>query len=237
VTDMASFPRPPADEVRGGGSVAKVPGGYIAPSQAGGSPSPDVMAALSYGLEMAHCGAMLVSEGAHLQLANRKAIEMLQKRDGISLIRAALVAERPSEMRLLHRLLQEAILSPECGEPRESPFTVERKYAHSCLVVRVAPGPGLECWPAPEQRTALLKVYDHDPGLTVDEHALTSIYGLTRGEAALAAKLVQGKSIETASDELFISAHTARTHLKRIFMKTDTHRQSELILRMLITVL
>jgi DNA-binding CsgD family transcriptional regulator len=36
---------------------------------------------------------------------------------------------------------------------------------------------------------------------------------------------------------LFISPHTARTHLKRIFMKTDTHRQTELVVRMFSAVL
>jgi DNA-binding CsgD family transcriptional regulator len=95
------------------------------------------------------------------------------------------------------------------------------------------PGPGLDCCETNGQRTALLKVYDRDPELVVDEKALVSVYGLTRGEAALAAKVVQGKTIEAASEELCISPHTARTHLKRIFMKTDTHRQPELVIRML----
>ena len=49
--------------------------------------------------------------------------------------------------------------------------------------------------------------------------------------------LRQGKSIEDAAAELFISAHTARTHLKRIFLKTDTHRQPELVVRMMMIVL
>lgn len=127
--------------------------------------------------------------------------------------------------------------SPESGEPKESPFAVERKTARSALIVRVIPGPRLECWSGPEQRTALLRLYDRDLGLVVDERALISLYGLTRGEAALTAKLVQGKSIEEAAEALFISPHTARTHLKRIFMKTDTHRQPELVVRMLLSVL
>ena len=99
------------------------------------------------------------------------------------------------------------------------------------------PGPGLECWQGAEQKTALLKLYDQDLGLVVDERALTSLYGLTRSEAALTTKLIQGKSVEEAAAGLFISPRTARTHLKRIFMKTDTHRQPELVVRMLLTVL
>jgi DNA-binding CsgD family transcriptional regulator len=214
--------------------AAKVPGhqvsdGVVAPR--------DVLVALTYGLDLARYGAMLVADGGLPQLANRTALDILKKNDGIFLAPTGLTAERASDTRLLHKLVQEAIFSPEAGEPQESPFTLERKSARTALIVRIIPGPGLECWQGAEQRTALLKLYDQDLGLVVDERALISLYGLTRSEAALTTKLIQGKSIEEAAAELFVSAHTARTHLKRIFMKTDTHRQPELVVRMLLTVL
>jgi DNA-binding CsgD family transcriptional regulator len=196
----------------------------------------DVLIALTYGLELMQQGALLVAETGQPHIANRAALSILEKKDGISLVRTGLVADRASDMRLLQKLLHEAISSPERGEPKESPFIVERKNAHTSLIVRVIPGPGLECWRDDENRTALLRLYDRDMGLVVDERALVSLYGLTRGEASLAAKLVQGKSIEDAASELFISPHTARTHLKRIFMKTDTHRQPELVVRMFLAV-
>jgi DNA-binding CsgD family transcriptional regulator len=208
------------------------------PSDRHGSAAPrDVLVALTYGLELVRHGAMLMAPSGQPHIANRAAWAILEKKDGISLGRTGLLADRAADTRLLHQLLHEAMLAPESGEPKESPITLERRSAHSSLIVRVIPGPGLECWQAPEQRTALLRLYDRDMGLVVDERALISLYGLTRGESALAGKLVQGKSIEDAADELFISAHTARTHLKRIFMKTDTHRQPELVVRMLLTVL
>lgn len=199
--------------------------------------SQDVVRALTYGLEMVKCGAMLVTEQGQVQLANRNALEILEKKDGLALFRNSLVTERPSATRVLRSALQDAIYHPECGEPEQSPFPLERRSAVDALIVRVMPGPGLDCWESNGQRTALLKLYDRDPDLFVDEKALISIYGLTRGEAALAARLVKGKSIEAAADELFISPHTARTHLKRIFLKTDTHRQPELVLRILFTAL
>jgi DNA-binding CsgD family transcriptional regulator len=192
---------------------------------------------LTYGLELARHGAMLVAEGGRPHLANRAAMTILQKEDGLMLAPSGLVADRASDTRLLHRLLQEAIHSPESGEPKESPFAVARQTANSSLIVRVVPGPGLDCWQGPEHRTALLRLYDRDLGLVVDERALVTLYGLTRGEAALASRLIQGRSIEDAAADLFISTHTARTHLKRIFMKTDTHRQPELVVRMMLTIL
>ncbi len=202
----------------------------------GRATSHDVLVALTYGLELVQHGAMLVASEGQPQAANRKALAILEKKDGIVLAKTGLVADSASDTRLLHKILHEAITYPESGEPKESPFSVQRRIARTSLIVRVVPGPGLACWPDRSSRTALLKLYDRDLGVIVDEHALSSLYGLTKGEAGLATRLVQGKSIEEASADLYISTHTARTHLKRIFMKTDTHRQTELVVRMMFTV-
>jgi len=239
---MASPPLPPASDgfrmIAGNTrSLPKASEVDRVPTSEGTKAPPDVLAALTYGLELAHHGAILVTEGCRPQLANRAALSILQKRDGISLSPSGIVADRAMDTRLLHNLLEKALSSPESGEPRESPIILQRKSANSSLMVRVIPGPGLLCWQEAQQKTALLKLYDPDLGVAVDERALISLYGLTRGEAAFAAKLVQGKTIEEAAGKLFISAHTARTHLKRIFMKTDTHRQPELVMRMLMIVL
>jgi DNA-binding CsgD family transcriptional regulator len=199
--------------------------------------SQDVMIALTYGLDLVRNGAMLVASEGYPQLANRAALAILEKKDGLSLAKTGLVADRASDTHLLRKLLDEAITTPERGEPKGSPITLPRKAAHSALIVRVVPGPGLDCWPGTESRAALMTLYDQDMGLEVDEPVLCKLYGLTRGEAGLAAHLLKGKSIEEAAEALFISPHTARTHLKRIFMKTDTHRQTELVVRIFSSVL
>lgn len=197
----------------------------------------DVMSALTYGLELVRCGAMLVAFEGRPQLANRAARAILEKKDGIALARTGLIADRASDTRLLQELLKQAILVPERGEPQGSPISLPRRSARTSLIVRVVPGPGLDCWPGAEHRTALMTMSDEDTGLQIDESVLCKLYGLTRGEAGLAAILIQGKSIEEAAAALFISPHTARTHLKRIFMKTDTHRQTELVVRIFSAVL
>jgi DNA-binding CsgD family transcriptional regulator len=203
----------------------------------GAATSRDVSIALTYGLELLRNGAMLVASEGRLQLANRAALAILQKNDGLSLSRTGLIADRAADTRLLQKLLQDAITSPERGEPAGSPITLPRKTAHCPLIVRVVPGPRLGCWPGADSRAALMTLCDEDAGLEVDESILCKFYGLTRGEAALATYLFRGKSIEEAATELFISPHTARTHLKRIFMKTDTHRQTELVVRIFSSVL
>lgn len=67
---------------------------------------------------------------------------------------------------------------------------------------------------------------------TASTDLLIQLYRLTPKEAALAAKLSEGKSVEQAAEELAIRYETARTHLRRIFSKTGTSRQAELLLLM-----
>lgn len=59
-------------------------------------------------------------------------------------------------------------------------------------------------------------------------------HGLTPAEARLAHALLLGETLEQAAEKNGITLSSARTYLKRIFSKTNTNRQAELI-RKLIT--
>lgn len=76
---------------------------------------------------------------------------------------------------------------------------------------------------------AVIHVVDPDASPVLDEAMLRSLYGLTRAEARLAAILLRGKTLDEASGELYVSLATVKTHLQRIFMKTDTTRQAQLL--------
>jgi DNA-binding CsgD family transcriptional regulator len=58
---------------------------------------------------------------------------------------------------------------------------------------------------------------------------LAGAFGLTPAEARLAAIIAEGRNPERAAEELKIAKATARNHLKAIFAKTATRRQSELV--------
>jgi DNA-binding CsgD family transcriptional regulator len=79
---------------------------------------------------------------------------------------------------------------------------------------------------------AVLLITDPEQSEPASTDLLIQLYGLTPKEAALAAKLSEGKSVEQAAEELTISYETARTHLRRVFGKTETSRQTELLLLM-----
>ena len=58
------------------------------------------------------------------------------------------------------------------------------------------------------------------------------MYGLTRTETHLASAFAASGSLAQAADALHISHETARWHLKNLFRKTGTNRQSELLRRL-----
>ena len=53
-------------------------------------------------------------------------------------------------------------------------------------------------------------------------------------EAKVASRIAAGMRLPAISDDLGITIHTVRGHLKQLFVKTDTHRQPELV-RVLMT--
>jgi len=73
-----------------------------------------------------------------------------------------------------------------------------------------------------------------DAPFDVDEASLRAAYFLTAAEARICGALISGENVHVLSERLGISPQTARTHLKRIYDKTETTRQAEL-LRLLMT--
>lgn len=67
------------------------------------------------------------------------------------------------------------------------------------------------------------------PGRMLDTGPLRVIIGLTPAEARLASALLQGTSLDEAAAQLGVTRNTIRTQLRGLFIKTDTHRQSDLL--------
>jgi len=58
---------------------------------------------------------------------------------------------------------------------------------------------------------------------------LTGLFDLTPAEVRLASALAEGKSLHMAAESNGIQLSTARAYLERIFHKTGTHQQSQLV--------
>jgi DNA-binding CsgD family transcriptional regulator len=77
--------------------------------------------------------------------------------------------------------------------------------------------------------TVLVCATDLEAGVNLPEDRLRDLFGLTSGEARVALALLEGAAPREAAGALGVSFFTVRTHLARIFHKTDTNRQAELV--------
>lgn len=78
------------------------------------------------------------------------------------------------------------------------------------------------------ERLAVL-LFIRDPEAPIELARLRDLFGLTRTEAAIAAALARGQSVDDIAMDMGIGIGTARTHLKRILAKTGMHRQAQLV--------
>jgi DNA-binding CsgD family transcriptional regulator len=77
-------------------------------------------------------------------------------------------------------------------------------------------------------------ITDPEAETGTDPQHLRTLFRLTVTESKVAMALMQGASLEAATDGLGMRIQTGRVHLKRIFSETETGRQGELI-RLLLT--
>lgn len=61
---------------------------------------------------------------------------------------------------------------------------------------------------------------------------IAKLYELTRAEERLLDRILDGLGLFEAAEQLGVSRNTARTHMKRIYAKTGTRRQAELVRRL-----
>ena len=138
-----------------------------------------------------------------------------------------LFASDTGAMRCLERLNDQlrtgSDLAPLCTEP-----IVVRRGKKNPVVIRVLPIHGAAQNPFMGAR-ALLVLLDLHVKDIPDAGLLAQAFGLSGAEAKLASYIGAGESVERAAERLDVSVSTARTQLKAVFAKTNTHRQAELV--------
>lgn len=75
----------------------------------------------------------------------------------------------------------------------------------------------------------MVLLYDVERRNTTRRYILEQLYNLTAGEALLATGLASGKTIKELAHTYDVSRETLRSQLKRVFQKTRTNRQSDLV--------
>jgi DNA-binding CsgD family transcriptional regulator len=114
------------------------------------------------------------------------------------------------------------------NEPLPAEPIIVRRLNKVPGLIRILPVPGSARGPFLGAR-ALMTFSPMVRQAPCDPSLLARAFRLTPAEARLAALIAEGQSPEQAAEHLGITLLTARTHLRGVFAKTDTHRQSQLV--------
>jgi DNA-binding CsgD family transcriptional regulator/PAS domain-containing protein len=173
-------------------------------------------------------GILFVDLNANVKFANKAAENFFASRD-LRLNKGQLEASSAAETATLHAVIA------KCADTgiknRRSDFvSLRREAGRSPLSLLIAPLPtGIPVSPIVPQPVAVIFVNDPDKNNKPTVVQLREKFGMTPAEASFTVEILNGDGIQAAADRLSISRATARTHLSRIFDKTGTRRQAELV--------
>jgi DNA-binding CsgD family transcriptional regulator len=179
-------------------------------------------------LNRLHQGVLLVDADARVVFVNSASERMLRAGGGLILGRDGLRAETPAETRLLRRVIG------NCAEPRDElggadgRLRLSREH-RAPLTVLVIPHRARLSWIDLLRPRAIVFITDPEEAAVVRCEGLRQDFGLTPAEAGFTREILKADGLQAAADRLGISLTTARTHLARVFDKTGTHRQAELV--------
>ncbi len=181
-------------------------------------------------LDQIPIGVIIVDDAGMVLDSNHVANEVLAANDGLMVDRSGLKGHTREATLGLHELIATAI-SPDRQVDLDAADTLllDRPSGQPSLAVTIGRLPLASRFLGTDRRAAAIYITDPQNPFDLDSSKLRRLYKLTPAEARLAAHLAQGSRLEEAAADLGVSLNTVRTHLKRIFSKTGTDRQAELV--------
>lgn len=171
------------------------------------------------GLDLLPIGFLVLDQHGKILISNDAAKRVIGAGRMIAAIDDVLVLESKSHRKLFRELIVHS-------DGRKAGGLLVPREAQKPLVILVVPiaHNGKAGNPA-----SLVFLSDPEVPCVVDSELLGRLFGFTPAEARVAALVMGGKSVEDVAGALGITSHTARNHLKRLFAKTRTKKQGELV--------
>lgn len=170
-----------------------------------------------------------VDRQCRVAFMNDAAAEMLEVGDGLQSRRGQLTTYDPRQAEPLRQAVGRAAAVVDGTVTPPDGVLLVRRPSGRPLSVLVAPLPREGETHSSVDATAIVFANDPSSLRPPATAALARLYRLTPAEARLLQALLQGEKIAEYADRLGLSINTANTQLKRIFAKTGTHRQSDLM--------
>lgn len=181
-------------------------------------------------LDRVSSGIVLVDRDGQVLLTNRAAERILSSGEGLKVVAGKIgTSLRADDAPLLALIAAAASTCSGSGLHPGGTLAVTRPNRMRPLSVTVTPLSRRAMAETTRHPVAALFVSDPDDLPVPADAVLRCAFGLTAAESRLVMALCGGESIADAATRLGITRETARTYLKRAFLKTGTSRQGELI--------
>lgn len=185
---------------------------------------------IEHTLDELKAALFLLDANGNITHTNQSGHDMLDGKDFLRVEQGRLVATDP----LLNRILREAVLASILGDGATRSESIALPFvAHDGgrFVGHLLPlTAGRRCKTgAAYDATAVLFVSNASLDSTAASDIIKKIFKLTPAEARVLLAVVELGSVSETSRNLDIAESTVKTHLGRIFTKTDTKRQADLV--------
>jgi DNA-binding CsgD family transcriptional regulator len=167
-------------------------------------------------------GVLVIDFEQRIHLANH-AVKELFERSGLIVCAGDKLAISDSENAVRFQVALRSVLTAEPRQAMQQTVALlDEKSEPMLLTIAALPG-------ADDERKACVVITNPAAGCEADIQPLAQVLGLSPVEARLVKELVRGRNVQEAAQELHLKIETARTYLKQVFQKTNTHRQLELV--------
>jgi DNA-binding CsgD family transcriptional regulator len=177
-------------------------------------------------LEHLEAAVLLLAADGHVVYMNEAAAEMIAANDGLDLASNRLQAAKSDASREMASQIHDAASH---RDGRGGTVVLPRPSNRRPLIARIYPVLGRGRLVPPEGARVVVFIIDPELRAQRPVSSVAQVYHLARAEARLLARLIDSPTLLAAANALDITEATARTLLGRIFIKTGTSRQPELV--------
>ena len=189
-------------------------------------------------LDVVPSAVAILDPSGKVLCANAAAEALFRASRGLRMEGGKLTAARASEARALAAAIARSAVVSDAAEKRPAsaalsptePIAISSAEGESLSVVLFALRPRSTIRETSSRAARVLAII-HDPArrIVLKPEIVAKVHGLTATEASVAAALAEGRTLAEFADAHGCTEQTARVHLKRIFDKTRTNRQADLV--------